>query len=143
MSFVVDSSVALTWCFADEQTPATVSLLDRVADSGAFAPALWPLEVLNALLVAERRKRIGTVKRHELIGVLQSLPITIDTETATQTWKVTNRLAAQYGLTIYDATYLELAQRLELPLATLDTQLREAAATLGVQLIGTAEDDTP
>ena len=115
-------------------------LLDRVTDSGATAPSLWPLEVLNALLAAERRKRVDYTRRHELIAALQALPITLDTKTAEQTWMTTNRLAEQYRLTIYDAAYLELAQRLALPLATLDNELREAANALGVSLLGTAED---
>jgi predicted nucleic acid-binding protein len=135
MTFVVDSSVTLTWCFADERTPATVALLDRVTDSGAFAPSLWPLEVLNALLMAEKRKRIDAIKRHELIGLLQTLPVTIDPQTVAQAWIVTDRLAGQYGLTVYDASYLELAQRLSLPLATLDEQLCAAALAIGVPLL--------
>ena len=136
MTFVVDSSVALSWCFEDERTPSLVALLDRVTDSGAVAPSLWPLEVLNALLAAERRRRVDFIKRHELIGALQSLPIALDTETAAQAWITTNRLAEQYRLTLYDAAYLELAQRLDLPLATLDADLREAANALGVPLLG-------
>jgi predicted nucleic acid-binding protein len=135
MTFVVDSSVALTWCFGEEITPATAALLDRATDSGAFAPSLWPLEVLNALLMAEKRKRINAIKRHELIGLLQTLPIAIDAQTVMQAWIVTNRLAEQNGLTVYDASYLELAQRLNLPLATLDEPLRAAAMTLGVPLL--------
>jgi predicted nucleic acid-binding protein len=140
MSFVVDSSVALTWCFPEERTPTTAALLDRVADSGAIAPSLWPLEVLNALLVSEKRKRIDFEKRHELIHGLRSLPIRLDTETATQAWEASNWLAERYRLTLYDAAYLELAQRLELPLATLDAELREAARALGVALLGVPED---
>ena len=136
MTFVVDSSVALSWCFEDERTPSTAALLDRVTDSGAIAPSLWPLEVLNALLAAERRRRVDFIKRHELIGALQSLPIALDTETAAQAWITTNRLAEQYRLTLYDAAYLELAQRLDLPLATLDADLREAANALKVPLLG-------
>jgi len=142
MSFVVDSSVALTWCFAEERTPATAALLDQVTGFGAIAPTLWPLEVLNALLVAEKRKRVDFARRHELIDALQSLPISLDTETATQAWMTTNRLAERYRLTLYNATYLELAQRLHLPLATLDTDLREAARVSGVPLLGMPEDST-
>ncbi|MDR2243995.1 MAG: type II toxin-antitoxin system VapC family toxin [Burkholderiales bacterium] len=140
MTFVVDSSVAVAWCFAEERTPATAALLDRVTISGATAPSLWPLEVLNALLVAEKRKRVDFARRHELIKELQSLPITLDTETAAQAWGATNRLAGQHRLTIYDAAYLELAQRLDLPLATLDADLRDAANALGVPLLGAPED---
>jgi len=141
MTFVVDSSVALTWCFADERTPATAALLERVADSGGFAPMLWPLEVLNALLMAERRNRVDLARRHVLIDLLQSLPIVLDTETSAQAWVTTNRLAEQHHLTLYDAAYLELAQRLDLPLATLDAQLRTAASALGIPLLGAPEDE--
>ena len=140
MTFVVDSSVTLTWCFEEERTAATEYLLDMVTDSGAIAPALWPLEVLNALLVAEKRKRVDFTRRHELISALRSLPITLDTKTSSQAWMTTNQLAEQYRLTIYDSAYLELARRLTLPLATLDADLREAARALGVSLLGTSED---
>ena len=140
MTFVVDSSVALTWCFAEEQTQATTSLLDQVTNSGAIAPAHWPLELLNALLAAERQKRIDFDTRNILIEALRALPISIDTETVSQAWTTTNRLAEQHQLTIYDACYLELAQRLELPLATLDSDLRKAAKALGIPLMGAPED---
>ena len=136
MSLVIDSSVALTWCFEDERTPATLALLDRVAQAGATAPTLWPLEVLNALAMAERRKRLTAVQRHHLAGFLRNLPITLDPETAAQAWIATTRLAEQHRLTLYDASYLELAQRLGLPLATLDQELRRAANAIGVPALG-------
>ena len=60
MSFIVDSSVALSWCFEDERTPVTQALLERIAETGSFAPQHWPLEVLNGLMMGERRKRIDT-----------------------------------------------------------------------------------
>ena len=66
MSLVLDSSVALTWCFEDEHTPATLALLDQIAETGATAPALWPLEILNGLAMAERRGRLDTTRRHRL-----------------------------------------------------------------------------
>jgi predicted nucleic acid-binding protein len=78
--------------------------------------------------------------RQNRVGFLRGLPITIDTETTAQAWTATNRLAERYRLTLYDATYLELAQRLDLPLATLDAELRAAASALGVPLLGVAED---
>ena len=140
MTFVVDSSVALTWCFAEERTPETAALLTSVTQSGGFAPSLWPLEVLNALWMAERRKRIDQARRYTLIETLADLPIKLDPETAAQAWVTTTRLAERHGLTLYDAAYLELAQRLELPLATLDTQLRAAASALGIPLLGAPGD---
>lgn len=136
MSLVLDSSVALSWCFADEHTPATDGLLARVAETGAMAPMLWPLEVLNALAMAERRKRLDTMQRHRIEGFLRDLPIDLDHETAAQAWTATKFLAEEHRLTLYDAAYLELSQRMDLPLATLDRDLRKAAAAVGVTLLG-------
>lgn len=128
--------MALTWCFEDERTPAAEALLDQVAENGAVAPALWPLEVLNGLAMAERRGRVDAARRQRLAGFLRDLPIVLDHETAAQAWTVTAHLAERCRLTLYDAAYLELAQRLNLPLATLDQDLRAAAGSLGVPLVG-------
>lgn len=136
MSFVVDNSVALAWCFEDEHTPAVMDLLERVAETGAFAPSLWPLEALNGLLMAERRKRLDSRRRRRLAGFLRALPVTLDTETADQAWTATVRLAEHYRLSVYDAAYLELAQRLKLPLATRDRDLIRAGKAVGVALLG-------
>ena len=140
MSFVVDSSVALTWCFEDEATEAADAVLVRLTDEGAYAPSLWPLEVLNVLAIAQRRGRITAEARQDRIALLRALPIILDTETAGQAWTITNMLAERHSLTLYDAAYLELAQRLNLPLATLDTGLRAAANALGVPLLGSPTD---
>jgi predicted nucleic acid-binding protein len=137
VSFIVDNSVALAWCFEDEQTPPIMDLLDRVAETGAFAPSLWPLEALNDLLTAERRKRIDPRQRHRLTNMLRALPITLDSETADQAWTTSVRLAERYRLSVYDAAYLELAQRRRLPLASLDVDLIKAARALGMTLLGT------
>ena len=136
MSFVLDNSVALAWCFEDEQTPAVLELLDRVSDSGASAPMLWPLEALNGLFAAERRRRLDAAKRATLAAFLRELPIRLDTETAGQAWEDTARLAERFRLTVYDASYLELAQRRRLPLASLDKDLRKAAISAGIEVLG-------
>ncbi len=135
MSFVLDNSVALAWCFADEQTPAVMALLDRVVERGAVAPQLWPVEALNGLLAAERRGRIEPGRRHRLAGFLRDLPVVIDNEMAEQAWTASAVLAETQRLTMYDATYLELAIRRGLALATNDKALREAALRLGVELL--------
>jgi predicted nucleic acid-binding protein len=135
VSFVLDNSVALAWCFEDEQTPAIMALLDRVVATGAMAPLLWPLEALNGLLVAERRRRLEPAKRAELAGLLRALPIMLDDETADKSWEDTLRLAERFTLSVYDATYLELAQRRRLPLASMDRALRNATAALGVEVL--------
>jgi predicted nucleic acid-binding protein len=135
LSLVVDASVALAWCFEDEQTPEIMALLDRVAAEGATAPQLWPLEALNALLTAQRRGRIGAAERRELLGLLHQLPIEIDGETAAQAWSAIQTIAETQGLTAYDAAYLELALRLGVPLATNDKALAAAARKLDVPLL--------
>ena len=136
MSFVVDSSVALSWCFEDGRTSATRALLERVGESGAVAPQHWPLEVLNGLMMAERRQRVDASKRHQLADFLRDLPITLDPDTTTQIWKTTQGLAECFRLTVYDAVYLELALRMRLPLASLDHDLRIACVACGVALLG-------
>lgn len=132
---VVDSSVTLTWCFEDEQTAASLALLEQVVEHGAVAPTVWPLEVLNALVMAERRKRVDAAQRQRLTGFLRDLPIALDAETAAQAWSATVQLAERHRLTVYDAAYLELAQRRGLPLASLDNELRAAAQAVGVALV--------
>lgn len=138
MSFVLDNSVALAWCFEDEQTPSVMDLLDRVAETGACAPLLWPLEALNGLLVAERRRRLDAAKRAELAAFLRDLPIVLDPDTADRAWTATARLAERFKLSAYAAAYLELAQRRRLPLASLDRELRDAAGAAGVEVWGVA-----
>lgn len=139
MSVVIDASLTLSWYFDDEATPAADAVLDRVCEAGAVVPGLWRLEVANAFQSALRRKRITAPYRDESLTELAAMPITVDADTDTYAWTTTLRLAERFGLTIYDATYLELAQRRSLPLATLDKELREAAASLDVTLLGLEE----
>lgn len=136
MSLVIDASLTMTWYFDDETTPATDAVLDRVVETGASVPGLWRLEVANALQSALRRKRISPEYRDESLAELAQLPIAVDADTDTYAWTTTLSIAERFGLTIYDATYLELARRRSLPLATLDKELRAAAATLDVTLLG-------
>ncbi len=112
-----------------------MALLDRVTEAGAVAPQLWPIEAINGLLTAERRGRINAAARARLTGFLQALPITIDGETASRLWSATAQLAANHRLTAYDATYLELALRAVLPLATTDKSLIVAANNAGVTVL--------
>ena len=138
MSFVLDNSVALAWCFEDEQTPSVMALLDRVTETGAIAPLLWPLEALNGLMVAERRRRLNAATRAALTAFLRDLPIMLDLDTAERAWREAAQLAERFGLSVYDATYLELALRRRLPLASLDQGLREAAGAMGIDVLGMA-----
>jgi predicted nucleic acid-binding protein len=136
VSLVLDASLTMAWYFDDESTATTDALLDRVSDAGAVAPTLWRLEVANAFQTAIRRKRIDAAYRDGALTELALLPIAIDADTGTFAWTTTLRLAERFTLTVYDAAYLELAQRRSLPLATLDEPLRAAGHALGVPLLG-------
>ncbi len=135
MSFVLDASITLAWVFEDERDETVEALFDRVSETGAHAPGLWPLEVLNALAMAERRKRIDSDRRLRLAALLRELPVAIDAETTTHAWATTAQLASRWRLTIYDSAYLELALRLNLPLATRDAALHAAASAAGLSTV--------
>ena len=136
MSLVLDSSVALAWTYAEETTSAIRSVFDRVAESGAWVPGIWCLEVANILEIGVRRRRNDAAFRDATLADLALLPIALDTDTDQQAWGPTLRLAKRHRLTMYDAAYLELALRRGLPLASLDTDLRAAAALEQVVLLG-------
>ena len=136
MSLILDASLTLAWYFEDECTPATEELLERVARTGAVVPPLWRLEVVNGFQSGIRRKRIDVAYRDASLADLKQLPIAIDADTDAHIWTTTLWLSDRYELTIYDACYLELAQRRNLPLATRDQQLRQAAQSLGIPLLG-------
>ena len=135
-AFVLDASVALAWCFADETTPATDAVLDRLTSEEAAAPVLWRLEVANALAMAERRGRLSAAGLTRSVALLQQLAVVIDDEASERAFRELLDLARSEQLTVYDAAYLELALRLGLPLATTDARLRGAATRLGVALLG-------
>lgn len=135
MSFVLDASVALAWCFSDEETPESISLLDKLETETAFVPAIWSLELGNILVAAERRKRISYAKVSQFLELINSLNIQTDSETSNRAFHEILSLAYSEKLTTYDASYLELAMRLGLPLATKDMQLAKAAKQLGVRVI--------
>ena len=136
MSFVLDSSATLAWVYPDELTPATKRLSEQVSEVGAFVPTIWRLEIGNNLLLAVRRGRIGNAQRANFLEFLNSVNITVDRETEAVAWTSTMRLAERFRLTLYDACYLELAQRRALPLATLDRDLRGAGKKLGLDMLG-------
>ncbi len=127
MGFVLDGSVALAAVLPDEAAGRAEALLLRSVQEGAWAPSIWPFEVANALLMAQRRGRVTEAFRLQTLGDLRRLPVRIDGEGTAFAWSDVSRLAASHGLTVYDASYLELALRLGLPLATLDQRLASAA----------------
>lgn len=136
MSLVLDSSATLAWVYSAETTEAISDVLARVIESGAWVPALWRLEIANVLEMGVRKGRTDAAFRDAALADLALLPISVDPETDRHAWGATVKLAARHRLTLYDAAYLELARRRSLPLATLDAELRVAAAAEDIILIG-------
>jgi predicted nucleic acid-binding protein len=131
-ALVIDSSAALSWCFEDEASPGSDALFEQVRDQGAVVPGLWHLEVANVLLQPEKRGRITTADVAVRLELIAELPITTDSETTARAWREILALARAERLTAYDATYLELAIRRNLPLVTRDEALIIAAKRSGV-----------
>ena len=135
---MIDASVALAWCFGDERTEATARLLERLQTDAAAVPNLWHLEVANGLALAERRGRITPAESAELIALLETIEIVVDGETPVRAFTRVLDLAREERLTAYDASYLELAMRLGLLLASKDADLCDAAERLGVSVLRAA-----
>jgi predicted nucleic acid-binding protein len=130
---VLDASVALAMVLPDEAHPVAERALDLIQAAGATVPAIWWFELRNALIMAERRKRISVVMTRKVVSALAMLPISIDRGPAGDT---TMRLARAHRLSIYDAAYLELAMRISSPLASLDRALIKAARAEHVGVVG-------
>jgi predicted nucleic acid-binding protein len=134
-AFVVDASVAVAWVHPGQATPDTDRMLDAIA-AGALleVPALWPLEVANALTVLVRRGKLAEADREAALGFFRDLPVRIDHEAATLAFTTLASLAAKHQLSVYDASYLELAHRRKLAIGCKDGPLRTAAARHGVKV---------
>jgi predicted nucleic acid-binding protein len=135
VDFVVDASVSLTWCFEDQATAYGEAVLDRFVQSGAVVPGIWTLEIANALVVGERRRRLSEAQTTRFIGLLGELPIEVDEFDLDTAFGPVLAIARAHRLSAYDAAYLELAARRGLPIATLDSALVEAAPAAGVPLL--------
>lgn len=135
MPFVLDSSVALGWVLPDEANPTLDLLCDRLTNDVALAPPVWPLEIGYVLLVAVKRGRLKARDVSQLVTELRALPLEIDTASTERALEATLALAQKFDLTTYDASYLELAKRRDLPLATLDTRLRQACLSAKIMLL--------
>jgi predicted nucleic acid-binding protein len=133
-NFVVDASVGFAWVYPGQATPETDQWLNEVAaGASVIVPALWYLEMSNVLLIAQRRHRLTAVQRKAAMEKLTAMQFTLDEEGTRHAFSKTSELAEKHGLTIYDATYLELAMRRSLPLATRDAALKTAAKRCGVK----------
>jgi predicted nucleic acid-binding protein len=135
-AFVVDCSIAMAWLFNDEATPKTAALLNRLTTQTALVPAWWFIEITNVLAMAERKGRITPTQSDAFIADLGKLGIERDDEAPDRAFTYLLALCRRHRLTSYDGIYLDLAIRRNLPLATLDEDLRKTARKLGVRLLG-------
>ncbi|MCL6551989.1 MAG: type II toxin-antitoxin system VapC family toxin [Firmicutes bacterium] len=133
-AFVLDASVTIAWCFEDEASGYADRILQRLSGQAALVPHIWALEVTNALLASERKRRLRPADSARFLTLLRGLPIILEPEPSLREMGSILSLAREQGLSAYDAVYLYLATTRELPLATLDDTLKRAATTCGVSL---------
>lgn len=133
-AIVVDASVALAWCFPDEASEYADAVLTGLAGYEVWVPAVWPLEVANAIAVGERRKRITQPEIRRFLELLEALTVQQDSLPLSASVSNILPLAQAYGLSAYDAAYLEVAIRRGALLTTLDTRLEKAARKAGVEI---------
>ena len=134
-SFVVDNSVVMSWCFRDETNQYADAVLDCLSEATAFVPSIWPLEVVNVLLVAERKKRLSEADSVRFITLLSQLPIIVENERPKRIMKDLLAFARSNNLSSYDASYLDLSMRKGISIATLDTRVIEAAEKTDVPIL--------
>ncbi len=132
--FVIDNSVVMAWCFEDEANEYADAVLDRLTDTEAIVPSLWPLEVVNVLLVAEHRQRLSQTASVRFLALLSKLPIVVEQGQPEKRMGELLALGRSNQLSSYDASYLELAMRQGVPIATLDQKLMAAAGRVAVPL---------
>lgn len=136
--FVLDTSVTMAWCLTDETNPYANDVLDVLMTNQAIVPAIWTLEVANVLLMSERRGRLTTAMTENFLGLLHKLRITVDTHSISSISERIIDLGRNYATTSYDAAYLDLALRENLPVASIDARMKVAMLTLGVPLFDPA-----
>jgi predicted nucleic acid-binding protein len=133
-SFVVDNSIVMSWCFQDEANDYADAVLNSLTDAAAIVPSIWPLEVLNVLLVAERQQRLQQKDSARFLALLSQLPIMVDQSRLEGRMGELLVLGRANQLSSYDASYLDLAMRQGVPIATLDQKLMAAARSVAVPL---------
>lgn len=130
----------MAWCFEDAISPYAELILDRLENTTAIVPSIWPLEVGNVLLVAERKKRLSKAAGNKFIDLLSELPIIVDQEPPERMIREIFTLARKYRLSTYDASYLDLALKRGVPIATLDERLVSAAKQNHIKIFGLTAD---
>jgi len=133
-TFVIDNSVVMAWCFEDQANTYSDHVLDSLEKFEAVVPAIWPLEVGNVLLVAERKKKLTEADSIRFLSLLNKLPIIVDQESPERIWGEIISLARHTQISTYDASYLDLAMRSDFPIATQDKGLIAAAKRVNVAL---------
>jgi predicted nucleic acid-binding protein len=134
--FVADASVGFSWVYRDQATPETDKLLQDIASGVRVAvPSFWFLEMANVLLTAQRRHRLTATERKAALEKLTAMRFTVDEEAARNAFDKISELAEKHGLSVYDATYLELALRRKMSLASRDEALRSAGERCGLKLL--------
>ena len=136
MSMVLDASITFAAYHDDEVTPLIAAVVKDAARFGAWAPPFWKVEIANILQLQVRKKRYDTEERDRILLTIAKLDVSIDMDSPDFLWSATLNLAHRHTLTVYDAIYLELALRRNLPLASLDRDLRNAGTREGVRLLG-------
>ncbi len=131
---VVDASIALAWCFPDETSDYADGVLVALEGETILVPAIWSLEIANAVLVGERKKRLNQPDVRQFTTLLKSLSLVQDLQPVGETMDNVLPLAREYGLSTYDAAYLELSIRHGIPLATHDRNLQKAAQRAGIEI---------
>ena len=133
--FVIDNSIVMTWCFIDEVIKYADAVLEILSEAEAVVPTIWSLEVVNMLLVAERRKRLRELHSVRFLSLLSQLPIHVEQAWPERSMNELLALGRANDLSSYDASYLDLAMRHGLPIATLDKKLAAAAKRMGVPIL--------
>lgn len=133
-AFILDCSVTMAWCFEDETCEYSENVINTLQKKDAIVPPLWPLEVTNVLLIAERKKRISHLKSTAFKELLNQLPIHVDQNATVRCFGSVMELAREQQLTSYDASYLEIALLNKLPIATLDKAIKQAAKKIDVTI---------
>ncbi len=133
--FVIDNSVVMSWLFKDETNQYADAVLDRLTEATAYAPVIWPLEVVNVLLTAERRNRIRQADSIRFLTLLLQLPINVEDHRPEKMMGDLLTLGRANNLSSYDASYLHLAMIKDCPIATLDSKIIEAAKDIGVIIL--------
>ncbi len=133
-SFIIDNSIVMSWCFKEQTNPLADTILGWLQEASAYVPSVWPLEVVNVLIAAERKALISKSDSIRFLRLLSQLPIRVQHESTEGLMKDTLGLARDHNLSSYDASYLDLAMKKGVPLATLDKKLRKAAKSVNVEL---------